>query len=1637
MKKLAFIFLLLAISLFTSAFSVKEWKDTVYGRIKSDAEKSFSDLFQRRVTIQSAGGILVGQIILKEVSIPEIGRVPKLILSFNPLKFVYTKGDIVASLTKITLVDGELKLERNKADRWNVLSLLPKPSTPKAPAPPPLAFRLVLKNCRVNYYDQLGFRQPQREFKVGINKVNGEVDLRNQDKLKFNFSARLPEAVKASGSFNFKTGKYEMNVSVNKINLAKWGNYVVPLADLDIRGGTADLLLKLSPPKIKGWLLSFTGSVNLSNASGQFQTHDLKEVSGKLYLADESLAFGNLTAEIDHIPLTINGRIFDFSKQNLDLKASLREVELKKLSSAFPQTRDLDIKGSGSADFAVSGSVPQPVIKGKANISGAEIYQQKFDGAGLFNFENQLMNLEADITNLYKGSSSLKAILDLSPKEPSLSLKAKFSNLNLTHLAQDSPGIEGRTDGLLEISGPLNDLTGKLSAAFTQASVFGQPVKDSSASFRIINGDLYLQSLVARSGDVTFSSRGKISRDLTFDLQTEASGWRLSGSGILGRMQATVSRFKGNLRWKMGPEFLAAPLKNLYASGEAALSNGQLGEQLFDQAQGKINIGEGRIQIEDAFVRKDDSILRISGTTGIGTPTRLKLSGEKINLENLKIVNYFLPPEVKDPKGLASLEVEVTGALSQETRITSFDPLLDLKVNGTLFLSNSSIAGLPVNRLQAKFSWQDRSLFISDSRLEMPDSTLSLYLESRKDQTINASIEGNADLSLFQSLTKKYGRLSGRAGINLKLVGKIEQPMLAASFLANRLRFNEVYFDSISGSLSFYRNQLELLQPVSFKSGNDLYTLSGNASFVPENPGESDIDLELKILKADLSSAYRLFGNLQGEVQRRLSLPEEGKAVKINPANFSLSNYQAFLRRGNILFYSANGEKSYFLKSWGASRLEFEKSLAATPAENLGGSLAGDFQLKGKIQNPSGKFMLQLTKGYFRDFTFDEFSASAALKNQEIKIEKALLLKDRGTISARGSYNFNNKLYLNTVANNMPLDVLQLLFPKKEFKGAFNLNADFEGPLENLRIALAAAGNNLTLAGINFDKAALSLSKQDNHFFLRELSLLQKNLVSGAYGSVAPGEIDLDLNLKGDAVGLINLFTNDIQWIKGTSLISAEVRGSPEDPKINGQINVTKGIVYVKALDSNLSNLEGKASIKNNLLRIEALTGTWAGVKTRGVENPLGLSGTIDLGKMFAGKGMVDFNLAFSPAHLYIAFPNLYTGGMRVEDLSLQGPFNFDLSQGPILKGKVQVDNALITISPAGAPAGKVFPLSFDLEANLEKNVYAAMGNVGTVNLSNILMNLEIAGEGIQISGNLKAPILLGKILIKRGTINIFNREFTLLSPETQKKYFPYDAEKIQDNIASFSGEEGPAGIMPRLNIISSINVENLEKDQSGTYVKKKINILARLQGTMGAKTEEEGLKIALSAFTEDRTKSPPEMVPAAYSEQDLKVMLLPDFIKALVGVGQPEEAGKPKVDTNLVLADYLNSWGQTILFRSLEREAEKTLGLESLTLEYNFGPQLREAMGVKKEPAGFEEEKPAWTVGFAKALFDRLYVDVRYSQGTEQAKGSTASTTFNYQLTYKISPIWSIIYYREPASLTELITGYQKVTLKAGFALW
>jgi hypothetical protein len=1630
MKKGPIFLGLLLISLFTSAFSLQEWRESVYEQIKNETIKGLKANFRTDVQIGKTEGIVAGQVVFRDVIVPDFGRARTVTVNFNLAVLAY-KRDVIPAITTILIEDGEFEVRRDRGDRLNVLRFLPA-EEPGAPPPPPFRAKLVFKNCRVNYQDLAGFRKDAKPFYEKLQDIRGEVSFRKKDLISFDLAGTLGQnfflsQFKLSGSNNLKTGKYEVNVSADRLDLAKWGNYAVPFEPLVLEEGSADIILKIANPKTKGWPVSLVGNFKFYNARGRFLDYEVEKTSGNLSLADDRVAFEDFSLSVNSIPLELNGRFYDFAEQNLELSLLMKETDLNKVVALFPQTRALDLQGRGNASLRLAGRIASPVMSGAIRVKEGKLYNQKFAGRADLSFAKNLLKIENADVAIYRGSASGSGQIDFSRAIPALSLKARLKEIDLAAVAQDSPGIVGRANGDAALSGPFTDLSGNLSAELGGGMFFGQPIDRLSASFKIREGEVLLENFRASSQNSSLASSGRISRDLTFDFQASANGIRLSGEGVLGKMEAMVNSFQGNVRWKMDEKFFAAPLKNLQASGKVSLSRGKVGEQLFDQAQGSLNLGQGLIRIEEVAFIRNKSVLQASGQTGIGTPTALKVSGEKVDLEDLKLLNYFLPPEARDPTGYADVNIEITGEISKETRITSLDPLLDLNVKGEFNLINVKMAETPVSQAALNLEWKDRNLNFSKCSLATPGSRLAFDLQHVEKGGIKGEFSGMVDFSDFKMFTAKYGDLEGQLGLNLIIQGSAQYPDMAASFWLRDFAFNNLTFDRVQGSVTYADNKLTFPTPLLLSNRGDKYQLSGVINLEAmrnDQPEESYADLKLKILQADLSSVVILLQNVQGELTRKVTGLPPGEKSKIDLSAFALPTANKYAEKGKAVLYAKDGEKGYFLKNWEDIRKEFEKATAKSPEENMGGKVTGDLSLKGKFKKPAGKFSGQVKNGFFRNYTFETIQAEASLEDEKIRIEKLELFKKGGKLQARGVIGLDGGLALDLTAQKMPLDILRLLFDE-DFAGEFNMNASVEGETQNPRFSASLSGRNISLAGVEFDKASLLVTKRNSHIYIHDFSLVDDGNLSQIHGTInlaSSGGIDLEARLKDDALGLFNLLTDDVKWIRGKGTASARIRGPLENLDMNGEIKVKDAVVYARVLDSQINRISGEARIKESLLDISGLTGIWQGEKTKNYPNFLGMAGTVKLNKILAENKMVHLDLNFSPSVLYADMPNLYAGVVRIGSAQLSGPLYFDLSAGPTLKGNIEIDNALITLSQRKETGKKIFPLDFDLKLALKKNVYATMGDITTLDLSNIFMNLEIASDDLKVSGSLAYPSLLGKIIVRRGTVNIFNREFSLLSPEMQEKYYSYNADKIKENVAVFTGEKGKEGLMPDVTITAKVEVENVEEDAAKELVRKRVVILSRLRGVIGAVEKERGLKVSLDSFT-------PDYKPAGYGEQDIKAMLLPDFIKSMTGISRGE-----KVDTNAVVADYLNSRLQSYVFRGIERELEQKLGLESLTLEYNFGKDIRQAMGVNERRV-LEGERPDWRVGFVKGFFDKFYLDVNYAEfGTET---EAVQGTFNYQLTYKLSRIWSIIYYREPISLQDLNTGYQKVTLKAGFSFW
>jgi hypothetical protein len=270
----------------------------------------------------------------------------------------------------------------------------------------------------------------------------------------------------------------------------------------------------------------------------------------------------------------------------------------------------------------------------------------------------------------------------------------------------------------------------------------------------------------------------------------------------------------------------------------------------------------------------------------------------------------------------------------------------------------------------------------------------------------------------------------------------------------------------------------------------------------------------------------------------------------------------------------------------------------------------------------------------------------------------------------------------------------------------------------------------------------------------------------------------------------------------------------------------------------------------------------------------------------------------------------------------------------------------------------------------------------------------------------------------------LFDREFTLISTKIQEKYYGLTREKINENAATFKGGSGSAAIIPELNLTAKVVVDNYVTDDAGEQTKEKVTVISHITGMPYVKDEQRGIKVSFDSFKEETGLT--NIEKAGYSEDEVKAMLLPDFLKSALGTATTSD-----INSTEIMVNYLSGRAQNYFSSTLGRQIEKALGLESLILEYNVGRDLRRSLGTTSS----DDEEEIWGVGFVKGFFDKFYIDLRYTEAVETQTQITKEY-FNYELTYKLSKIWSIAYYCEPDNLNfdQLLNGDYKTTLKASF---
>ncbi|MFA4967084.1 MAG: DUF748 domain-containing protein, partial [Candidatus Margulisiibacteriota bacterium] len=711
-KKYAIILILPLMVPFLSGFSFSQFTDPLYENVKQQAVQSFSDLFSNKVEIGSAGGRLIGQIILNDVKIGNDIKAKKIVINFSPIKYAMAKGDVVPAITSIKVFNGNANIVRGKKGDINAVHFL-KPAKPGGGGIPFKA-NLFLYDCQAEYRDEAGlpYRLKDSLFKMQFENIHGGVDLSRAPQISIDLKASSGKnSIFIKGKANPDKNSFDIRLISKDMDMGSWAPYLLPF--IDIHKGTGDLVFNLK-----------NNDINM-------------QLSGKA----------------DDVPFTVSGRLFD----RLDLNIDVKDADLLKLKNIYPGTSALDLKGRGGLGLHLFGPYNDFKAEIKAKIGAGEIYGQKISGAVSAVYYKKKAAIEAAKISAYDGNILISGEVDFSSKVPHFKLTGNLDSLDLKKLSDGSPVISGRLSGRMEAGGTFDALYGEYNGKFLHASVMGQPIDFGQLKFRYGEGKFSIDSLSLTSLTAGFHGSGDILKDRNVSFSGSASGINLAGEGSLGGMSAKLDSFRGAVSFKFDDAFIKSPLKNLNASGTLEISSAKIGEQTIDRAIGGIELAQGRMKILNASISSGRSTILISGETGVGVPTDLKISGNALQFDDFKIFNSILPQEINNPTGSIDLDLKIYGTLN---KIESADDFLGLNARGSLRTRNGSLGGIYFKEALLEASLENKELNINKIKLATTNSEITgRYLAANG--SIEANLAGWFDLDDFSQVLKRIGMFKG------------------------------------------------------------------------------------------------------------------------------------------------------------------------------------------------------------------------------------------------------------------------------------------------------------------------------------------------------------------------------------------------------------------------------------------------------------------------------------------------------------------------------------------------------------------------------------------------------------------------------------------------------------------------------------------------------------------------------------------------------------------------------------------------------------------------------------------------------------------------------------------------------------
>lgn len=265
----------------------------------------------------------------------------------------------------------------------------------------------------------------------------------------------------------------------------------------------------------------------------------------------------------------------------------------------------------------------------------------------------------------------------------------------------------------------------------------------------------------------------------------------------------------------------------------------------------------------------------------------------------------------------------------------------------------------------------------------------------------------------------------------------------------------------------------------------------------------------------------------------------------------------------------------------------------------------------------------------------------------------------------------------------------------------------------------------------------------------------------------------LDVAIKDEGLSLINAFTDQVQWQQGKGTLQAQLRGTWQQPLINGVLSVDDAVLKTPTFTAPLTNVSARVRFDRDRLRVDGIQGVFS-------QGQITMAGVLPIQQPLAADDVdAETPLTISLNQLQVNAREIYQG-------TVNGTLVItDTLLSPDIGGSVQLSRGRLDLGAIagfgngnGAPTVRT-PL---FEQPVFENLQIQL--VDTLQVTRApFLNLNATGS-LTLNGALDTLQPAGEIRLTSGQLNLFTTLFLL--------------QRRRDNYVRFT----PAnGLDPDLNL--------------------------------------------------------------------------------------------------------------------------------------------------------------------------------------------------------------------------------------------